>query len=117
MTAWYVISAMGLYAVDPVSTNYVFGSPSRPGYDSHGERETIRCGSEAVFAGRHVHPVRDPRRKATSKGLLQPRRCRERSHAGLQHGQPAKQGIWSGGERRATVDDDLGTQFGDAEPG
>ena len=27
MSAWYVISAMGLYAVDPVSTNYVFGSP------------------------------------------------------------------------------------------
>jgi predicted alpha-1,2-mannosidase len=27
MSAWYVMSAMGLYAVDPVSTNYVFGSP------------------------------------------------------------------------------------------
>jgi predicted alpha-1,2-mannosidase len=27
MSAWYVMSALGLYAVDPVSTNYVFGSP------------------------------------------------------------------------------------------
>jgi predicted alpha-1,2-mannosidase len=27
MSAWYVISAMGFYAVDPVSGNYVFGSP------------------------------------------------------------------------------------------
>ncbi|HMI19408.1 MAG TPA: glycoside hydrolase family 92 protein, partial [Sphingomonas sp.] len=27
MSAWYLMSAMGLYAVDPVSTNYVFGSP------------------------------------------------------------------------------------------
>ncbi|MGY3039115.1 putative alpha-1,2-mannosidase [Rhodanobacter sp. TND4EL1] len=27
MSAWYVMGAMGLYAVDPVSTNYVFGSP------------------------------------------------------------------------------------------
>ncbi|WP_266171168.1 GH92 family glycosyl hydrolase [Dyella subtropica] len=27
ISAWYVISALGLYAVDPVSTNYVFGSP------------------------------------------------------------------------------------------
>ncbi|MEO8778210.1 MAG: GH92 family glycosyl hydrolase [Rhodanobacter sp.] len=27
MSAWYVLSALGLYAVDPVSTNYVFGSP------------------------------------------------------------------------------------------
>jgi predicted alpha-1,2-mannosidase len=27
MSAWYVMSAMGIYAVDPVSTHYVFGSP------------------------------------------------------------------------------------------
>lgn len=27
MSAWYVLSAMGLYPVDPVSANWVFGSP------------------------------------------------------------------------------------------
>ena len=27
MSAWFVISALGFYAVDPVSGNYVFGSP------------------------------------------------------------------------------------------
>jgi len=27
MSAWYLMSAMGLYAVDPVSATYVFGSP------------------------------------------------------------------------------------------
>ncbi|HEX7326414.1 MAG TPA: GH92 family glycosyl hydrolase [Rhodanobacteraceae bacterium] len=27
MSAWYVLSALGLYAVDPVSANWVFGSP------------------------------------------------------------------------------------------
>jgi len=27
MSAWYVLSAVGFYAVDPVSTHYVFGSP------------------------------------------------------------------------------------------
>ena len=27
MSAWYIMSAMGIYSVDPVSTNYVFGSP------------------------------------------------------------------------------------------
>jgi len=27
MSAWYVLSALGFYAVDPVSGNYVFGSP------------------------------------------------------------------------------------------
>lgn len=27
MSAWYVLSALGFYAVDPVSANYVIGSP------------------------------------------------------------------------------------------
>jgi predicted alpha-1,2-mannosidase len=27
MSAWYILSALGFYAVDPVSGNYVFGSP------------------------------------------------------------------------------------------
>jgi len=27
MSAWYVISALGFYPVDPVSGNYVFGTP------------------------------------------------------------------------------------------
>jgi putative alpha-1,2-mannosidase len=27
MSAWYLISALGFYAVDPVSGNYVLGSP------------------------------------------------------------------------------------------
>ena len=27
MSAWYIISALGFYPVDPVSGNYVFGAP------------------------------------------------------------------------------------------
>jgi putative alpha-1,2-mannosidase len=27
MSAWYILSALGFYPVDPVSGNYVFGSP------------------------------------------------------------------------------------------
>jgi predicted alpha-1,2-mannosidase len=27
MSAWYVMSSLGFYSVDPVSANYVFGSP------------------------------------------------------------------------------------------
>jgi len=27
MSAWYLMSALGLYSVDPVSGIYVFGSP------------------------------------------------------------------------------------------
>lgn len=38
MSAWYVMSAMGFYAVDPVSGNYVFGGPLF-------ERATIRLGN------------------------------------------------------------------------
>lgn len=30
MSAWYILSALGFYAVDPVSTVYVFGSPLFP---------------------------------------------------------------------------------------
>ena len=30
MSAWYVMSALGLYAVDPVTARYVFGSPLFP---------------------------------------------------------------------------------------
>ena len=33
MSAWYILSALGLYAVDPVSTIYVFGSPLFPRAD------------------------------------------------------------------------------------
>lgn len=38
MSAWYVLSALGFYAVDPVSANYVFGSPLF-------ERATIQLGN------------------------------------------------------------------------
>jgi predicted alpha-1,2-mannosidase len=38
MSAWYVMSALGLYAVDPVSAIYVFGSPLFP-------RATLDVGS------------------------------------------------------------------------
>ncbi len=30
MSAWYMLSAMGFYPVDPVSGNYVFGAPQMP---------------------------------------------------------------------------------------
>ena len=30
MSAWYMLSAMGFYPVDPVSTQYIFGAPQLP---------------------------------------------------------------------------------------
>jgi putative alpha-1,2-mannosidase len=38
MSAWYVMSALGFYPVDPVSANYVFGTPMF-------DRAEVRMGS------------------------------------------------------------------------
>ena len=35
MSAWYMLSAMGLYPVDPVSAEYVFGAPQLPKMTLH----------------------------------------------------------------------------------
>jgi len=55
MSAWYILSALGFYAVDPVSGNYVFGSPlfDRATIDlGHGKRliiETVSNGPEKPY--------------------------------------------------------------------
>ncbi|MFP5226602.1 MAG: GH92 family glycosyl hydrolase [Acidobacteriota bacterium] len=51
MSAWYVMSAMGFYAVDPVSANYVFGTPLF-------DRVTVRLasGKELVVEARRRSP-------------------------------------------------------------
>jgi predicted alpha-1,2-mannosidase len=43
MSAWYVLGALGLYAVDPISANWVFGSPlvDRAEVDVGGGRKLI----------------------------------------------------------------------------
>ncbi|HLI17613.1 MAG TPA: GH92 family glycosyl hydrolase [Rhodanobacteraceae bacterium] len=43
MSAWYILSALGLYAVDPVSANWVFGSPlvDRAEIDVGGGRKLV----------------------------------------------------------------------------
>ena len=74
MSAWYVISALGFYAVNPASGNYVFGSPIF-------DKATVRCGtgsqaggaSEAVVAGGQVHSVGDAQREGVREDLVQPR--------------------------------------------
>ena len=35
MSAWYMLSAMGFYPVDPVSAKYVFGAPQMPKFVMH----------------------------------------------------------------------------------
>lgn len=44
MSAWYILSAMGFYPVDPISGNYVFGAPQLPRVSlalPHGKRFTV----------------------------------------------------------------------------
>ena len=58
MSAWYVISSLGFYAVNPASGNYVFGTPLF-------DKATVRVGSHQQLiieakrssAVRQVHPV------------------------------------------------------------
>ena len=51
MSAWYVISALGFYAVDPVSTNYVFGTPI---FDRAAVR--LASGSELIVEAKRNSP-------------------------------------------------------------
>ncbi|HET7267111.1 MAG TPA: GH92 family glycosyl hydrolase [Oleiagrimonas sp.] len=48
MSAWYVMGALGLYAVDPVSTHYVFGSPLL-------ERADVNVGHGRTLGIRTLH--------------------------------------------------------------
>ena len=65
MSAWYVMSALGLYAVDPVSGNYVLTSPLFRQSNAHRyRRQQARDRSKTPVAGRHLHPVGYHQRQA-----------------------------------------------------
>jgi predicted alpha-1,2-mannosidase len=59
MSAWYVISALGFYAVDPVSGNYVFGSPlfDRAVVDLGGGRRLTVEAKRGSPADRYIQSV------------------------------------------------------------
>ncbi len=59
MSAWYVMSAMGLYAVDPVSGNYVFGSPLFPRVELklEGDRKLVIEAPATSARNRYVHGI------------------------------------------------------------
>jgi predicted alpha-1,2-mannosidase len=60
MSAWYVMSAMGFYAVDPVSANYVFGAPifQRVTVDlGNGKRLVLKKDSNAAM-GQYIQAIR-----------------------------------------------------------
>jgi len=78
MSAWYVMSALGFYAVDPVSGNYVFGGPL---FDratiqlGNGKSLVIECGQRA---GQTLPAIGDLEWPAVHEELVQSRADRRR---------------------------------------
>ena len=68
MSAWYVISALGFYAVDPVSGNYVFGTPlfNRAG-GGDGRRQAADHRGAAQGRQRHLRAERDAERASPTR--------------------------------------------------
>lgn len=60
MSAWYVMSAMGFYAVDPVSANYVFGTPlfDKITIDMGKDRQLILEAKRASANSQYIDSVR-----------------------------------------------------------
>jgi putative alpha-1,2-mannosidase len=52
MSAWFILSAIGFYPVDPVSTHYVFGTPL---FDR--STLTLAGGKQLVFETRRSTPA------------------------------------------------------------
>ena len=59
MSAWYVISALGFYAVDPASGNYVFGSPlfNKVTVDMGGGRQLVVEAKDNSPQNRYIQSV------------------------------------------------------------
>ena len=98
MSAWYVLSALGFYPVNPTSCVYVIGSPlvskatihldsryhkGRTLYDHRGEQ----------FGAEHVRPVGDAQRQAADAVVVQPRGTGGRRRVGSEDGAEAEQGL------------------------
>ena len=84
MSAWYVLSALGFYPVDPASANYVLTSPlfDRATVDLGGGRR-FKVERRAVLARGRLRPVRDARREAPPPRLDHPRRGHDGGRAAL----------------------------------
>jgi predicted alpha-1,2-mannosidase len=80
MSAWYVLSALGLYAVDPVGGGYVFGSPLFPK-----ARIAVGGGRELTIEARGVGPDRFYIQSVTWNG-------RPHDHSWIAHAELAKGG-------------------------
>ena len=94
MSAWYVISALGFYAVDPASGNYVFGTPlfDRAVIDMGGGHRLVVEAKRKSDAG-PVRAIDHFQRQAVRQNLVPSRRHRQRRIDRVHHGQPAEQAV------------------------
>ncbi|EGF93475.1 alpha-1,2-mannosidase family protein [Asticcacaulis biprosthecium C19] len=57
MSAWYIMSALGFYPVDPVSGIYVFGSPLFPVAEIRVGENVLRIVAESVDSGPYIQSI------------------------------------------------------------
>ena len=72
MSAWFVMSAMGLYAVDPVSATYVLSAPlfKRVSIQlGNGRQLVIEADGGEGSSKKQVHPVGVAEREASRSSL------------------------------------------------
>ena len=107
MSAWYVISALGFYAVDPASGNYVFGTPlfDRAVIDMGNDHRLVIEAKRKSDQDQYVQSVTF-NGKPYDKDLVPPRRRRQRRHDRLHHGQPAQQAVWLRSRGRTAIYDE-----------
>ncbi|ESQ87474.1 alpha-1,2-mannosidase [Asticcacaulis sp. AC460] len=57
MSAWYIMSALGFYPVDPVSGTYVFGAPLFPVAEVQVGENVLRIVAEGVDSGPYIQSI------------------------------------------------------------
>ncbi len=58
MSAWYVLSSVGLYQVEPAGGKYIIGSPDlRQGIAERGQGQDLQHHLQGQQQGEHVCPV------------------------------------------------------------
>jgi putative alpha-1,2-mannosidase len=70
-SSWYVMSALGLYPVDPSTPDYILGSPLfDKANHSHGERTRLHRHGAEQLCKEHLHPVCHHERKTVEQAVV-----------------------------------------------
>ncbi len=90
MSAWYVLSALGFYPVNPASGVYVLGSPlvdrATIHLDPNHQGRHVHDHRQPQFAAEHVHSVGHAQWQAPDAVLVQPCRTGGRRRIGFGDG-------------------------------